>query len=108
MIQMKPNKNFVQKIALERICRLFELAEEEFEKKPEFAKKCIEFARKISTRNRARIPQELKQKFCKKCGAFLKNGKNCKIEKIEGLLKIKCLECNFERKTNPGKQKSRV
>ncbi|MDD5163756.1 MAG: ribonuclease P [Candidatus ainarchaeum sp.] len=96
---MKPNKNFVQKIALERIYRLFELAEEEFEKNPGFAKKCIEFARRISTRNKAKIPAELKQKFCKKCGAFLKNGKNCETEKIGCLVKIKCLECGFERKT---------
>ena len=96
---MKPNKKIVEKIALERIYRLFELAEQESEKNPVFSKKCIDFAKKISTRNRARIPAELKAKFCKKCGVFLKKGKNSEIEKQGNLLIVKCRECGFERKT---------
>lgn len=97
---MKANKNFVEKIALERIYRLFELAEEELEVHPERSKRYIELARKISTRNRARIPQELKTKFCKKCNSFLKEGKNCKIEKNK-FWTVKCLACKFERKIRP-------
>ncbi len=89
----------VQKISLERVYRLFELAEKEFPKHPERSKRYVELARKIGTKNRVTIPAELKTKFCKKCGAFLKKGKNSK-ETVSGkILEIKCLECGAVRKT---------
>ncbi len=75
------NKKFFEKIALERIYRLFGLAEKEFEKNPARSRHYIELARKISTRNRARIPQELKQSYCKKCNAFLLEGKKLRNRK---------------------------
>jgi len=99
---MKAGKRFVEKIALERIYRLFELAEKEIEKHPERSKRYIELARKIGTRNRVRVPQELKQKFCKKCNIALKKGKNAEIEKTKSFLIVKCKECGFERKIRPG------
>ncbi|MEM4262088.1 MAG: hypothetical protein QXI10_03935 [Candidatus Diapherotrites archaeon] len=58
-----------RKIGLERIYRLFELAEQEFEKKPERSKRYVEIAREISKKTKAKIPKELKQKFCKKCNS---------------------------------------
>lgn len=90
-------KGFVQKIALERIYRLFELAEQEFEKHPERSRRYVELARKISTRNRTRIPKELKEKFCKKCGAYLKKGKNAEIVFENGFERIVCKECGFKK-----------
>jgi len=96
---MPQNKKFFEKIALERIYRLFELAEQEFETHPERSAHYIGIARKVSTRNRARIPEELKASFCKKCNSLLKNGKNCETEKRGTLLCIRCKECGFERKT---------
>ncbi len=95
----KPNKNAIEQIALERIYRLFELAEAEFPKHNERSKRYIELARKIGTRNRARFPAELKTKFCKQCNAFLVKGKNAEISKHGSLVTVKCLECGFERKT---------
>lgn len=91
-------KNF-QKIALERIYRLFELAEQEFENHPERSRRYVQLARLIGTKNRAKIPKELKQKFCKKCGAFLKEGKNAELVKEGSLLAVRCKECGFARKT---------
>lgn len=96
-------KNKRKEIALERIHRLFELAEQEFEKKPERSKRYIELARKIGTRNRTVIPTELKKKFCKKCGAFLKKGQNAEQIQDKEILKIKCKECGHESK-KPAKQ----
>jgi len=92
------NKNKRKEIALERIHRLFELAEKEFEKNERRSKRYVELARKISTRNKAVIPKELKKKFCKKCGSFLKKGKNAEHATQKGLLKIRCKECGFEFK----------
>lgn len=90
-------KNFIEKIALERIYRLFELAEEEFENHSERSKRYVELARKISERNRARIPKELKDKFCKKCGTYLKKGKNAEIIIENGFERIVCKECGYSK-----------
>jgi len=91
-------KLVVKKIALERIYRLFELAERNFKKHPERSKRYIELARKIAMRYNVRIPFELKQKFCKKCNAFLKAGVNAKIRVSKHIIKVTCLECNYTRK----------
>ena len=96
MTRGKDKKNFIAKISLERIYRLFELAEAEKDKK--LAKRYVELARKIGTRNRVRIPQELKKKFCKKCGAFLKQGVNSKIRVTKSYLCITCEECGIVKK----------
>lgn len=89
------SKNKRREIALERIYRLFELAEAEFALHPERSKRYVELARKISTRNKAPIPAELKKRFCKKCGAFLVEGKNAEWKEIGPLIEIKCSECGF-------------
>ena len=87
----KPNKNQVEALALERIYRLFDLVDQE--KKPARAKRYIELARKISARNKARIPLELKKKFCKKCGSL-----RVKVRAEKAWALVKCLFCGFERK----------
>lgn len=96
----KKGQGFVEKIALERIYRLFELAGEEFEKHPGRSKRYVELAKKISERNRARIPQELKKKFCKNCGSYLKAGKNCIYRIKKSILKVSCKECGKTRLIN--------
>jgi ribonuclease P protein subunit RPR2 len=90
---MKPNKNLVQQIALERIFRLFELAEGEFAQHPERSKRYVELARKVGSRNNVTIPLELKKRFCKKCGSYLKKGANSEWAEKEKWLEIKCREC---------------
>ncbi len=92
------NKNKRKEIALERIYRLFEIAEQEFEKHPERSKRYVELARKIGTRNKAVIPSELKKQFCKKCGTFLVNGKNAEWKQKGTLVEIICLECEYKFK----------
>ncbi len=101
---MKPKK--IQILGLERIYRLFELAEKEFEKHPERSKRYIEIAREIVKKSRTRIPDELKTKFCKKCNAFLKEEKNSQIQKQNNMKIIKCLECGFTRKTGKKPKKT--
>ncbi len=92
------SKNLRKEIALERVCRLFELAEKEFEKKPERSKRYVELARKLSTRNKAPIPSALKKRFCKKCGAFLKQGKNAEWMDLGKMVEIECRECGYSFK----------
>ncbi|MAG18323.1 MAG: ribonuclease P [Candidatus Diapherotrites archaeon] len=87
----------MQQIGLERIYRLFELAEQELKKHPERSKRYIGIAIEIGKKTRARFPSELKTKYCKKCNAFL-NRTNSEIIKAGTLQTIKCKECGFERK----------
>jgi len=89
------SKNSRSKIALERVYRLFELAEQEFVLHPERSRRYVELARKISMRNKAPIPAELKKLFCKKCGAFLVKGKNAEEKAVGELVEIHCKECGF-------------
>lgn len=94
-------KNKLEQIALERIQRLFELAEKEFAHRPDRSNRYAEIAIKISTRNRVRIPLELKYKHCKKCKKFLKAGKNAELKKNEQWTEIHCLECGaFTKRRN--------
>lgn len=105
MKKHKDKKNFIAKISLERIYRLFELAGDEKDKKR--AKRYVELARKIATRNRVRIPQELKKSFCKKCGAFLKHGVNSKIRVSKNYIVVNCGECGNSRKIGVSKTKNK-
>ncbi|MDO8427781.1 MAG: ribonuclease P protein component 4 [Candidatus Diapherotrites archaeon] len=102
--QRAKTKNIVEQIALERIYRLFELAEQEFEHHKERSTRYVELARKIGTRNKVKIPKELKKQFCKNCGSFLKIGKNCKIRIMGTMMKITCNECKITRKTKIGSE----
>ncbi|MBI4210456.1 MAG: ribonuclease P [Candidatus Diapherotrites archaeon] len=88
----------MQELGTERIWRLFELAEHEFGAHPERSKRYVEIARGVSKKLRARIPDTLKTKFCKKCGAFFGQG-NSKITRTATWAVVKCLECGHERKT---------
>ena len=78
-----------QKIALERIYRLFELAEGN----EEYSKRYVELAKRIGEKTRTQIPKELKIKYCKKC-----NSLNVKQTKQKPFLIVKCEECGHEKK----------
>ena len=88
-----------QVIGLERIYRLFELAEKELEVHPERSKRYVQLAREISKKVRARMPDELKTRFCKKCNSFLKENFNSGLRKEGAVTIVKCLVCGFERRT---------
>lgn len=84
-----------REIAVERVRRLFELADEVHDENPERAKRYIERAREIAQKERARIPSHLKRRFCDECGAYLVPGKNARVrlrpEKEH--VSVRCLEC---------------
>ena len=91
-------KTAAEELARERIYRLFELADDEFLRQPETSNRYVELAIKIGTRNRCRIPVELKTSYCKKCHCFLKNEKNCTIAKKANWVEIHCQNCDFDFK----------
>ena len=96
MRKVSKKPDWQQKIAKERIQFLLDLAEKEFKKHPERAKRYVELARKIGLRYNIRFPKELKRKFCKKCSILLIPSVTSRIRlnSREKNLIIKCLNCN--------------
>lgn len=80
-------------IADSRILELFRLADRKFEKDPQLAKRYVAIARKISMKYNAKIPSEFKRKFCKKCGSYLRQGKNVTVRIKNSHMVYHCHEC---------------
>lgn len=89
---MKSKKN-EKKIAKERIEKLFEMAEKEFNQNKDLSNHYVNLARKISMKTNTPIPSKFKKQFCKKCYKYLKPGINCRIRTYKGKIIITCLEC---------------
>ncbi|MBT4597113.1 MAG: ribonuclease P [Candidatus Diapherotrites archaeon] len=83
--------NAKQKLALERIYRLFELATKT--KDASLQKRYVSLAKKIGERVNVSIPTELKQTFCKKCYSM-----NVKPEKKAPFLIVSCKDCKTVKK----------
>ncbi|RLE51929.1 MAG: ribonuclease P [Candidatus Methanomethylicota archaeon] len=69
----------IKDIAVQRIDRLFKLAESVFLSSPELANRYVALARRISMRCRVRIPKKWRRRYCHYCGAFLWPGVNCRV-----------------------------
>ena len=82
-------------LVLERIRRLFALAEKEFAKHPERSRRHAETIKKLSMRHNARIPAEIRRRICKECHAFLVPGRNCSVRTSvkQRAIVVTCLEC---------------
>lgn len=93
--KVKPKPEWQNKIARERIKKLFDEAKEAFEKHPDRSHRYVEMARKLSMRYNITIPRELKRKFCKHCYKFLVSGKNAqtRTRSAQQAVIVKCLEC---------------
>ena len=84
-----------QKLALERIYRLFELAKEN----DKYAKRYLQLAKRIGEKCRVSIPHELKIQYCKKCYST-----NVKKTTQGKLLIAECLDCKTQRKHRLAKE----
>jgi ribonuclease P protein subunit RPR2 len=72
--------------------RLFVLADAAKEQHPQRSDRYVQIARRISTRNRVRMPRALKHLFCKHCGCFLPPGKK-RVRLLHGIIISTCLSC---------------
>ena len=86
-----------QKIALERIYRLFELAikmqQSGREDKETYVKRYLSLAKRIGEKVTVSIPKDLQKIYCKKCSSLEVN----KLEK-KPFLEVKCNKCGFIKK----------
>ena len=90
---MRRDKFEERKIALERILKLYALAEKGGKYETSYLKR----AKEISKHYLVPLPLELKRKTCKKCFSLLRPGKNCIIRISRKLVIVKC-GCGAVRK----------
>ncbi len=79
-----------RKIAGERIEKLFSLAESSSQK---LADSYVDLARKISMKVNLRLPSSIKRRFCKNCGAYFRQGVNCRVRTRNGKVIYYCFNC---------------
>lgn len=89
----KKGKNLAKDLAMERIQRLFELADAEYSSNSNRSDSYVSLARKIGMRYLVRFPRELKVRYCKKCESYLVPGNNCRIRLKGRYMTITCLKC---------------
>ena len=85
-----------RELARERIEKLFALADEYFDKKPQLANRYVDLAKRIGMKCRVKIPPHLKMRICKQCGSFLVSGANSRVRTRpdgKGRVVITCLNC---------------
>lgn len=88
-----------QKIAEERIRRLFELADlrvsEDRQDGKELADRYVELAREIGMKYNVSIPGELRKRYCHECLSFLKPGYNSRVRvnSKNSTVNYQCGEC---------------
>lgn len=88
-----------QKIALERIYRLVELAK----KNEKYSKRYISIAKEIGKKMRVKIPRELKERYCKKCDST-----KVSTTTKKPFLIVKCEECGQEKRYGTKKPKNQA
>lgn len=82
-----------KRIAQERIEVLFNRAEFFQPEDPELADRCVELARRISMRQRVRIPRKLRRRYCRRCHAYLVPGVNMRVRVHRGHVIVTCNRC---------------
>ena len=95
MKRRTPKDKHQQKtIALERIHRLFQLADQyALENRMPFADRYVTIARNISMKYLVPIPKEYKRRFCKHCYKYLLPGVNARIRINKGKIVTSCIRC---------------
>jgi ribonuclease P protein subunit RPR2 len=95
-----------QRIALERISILFELAREVFVEEPELAQRYVDLARKIGMHYKVRLPAEYRRMICRHCKSFILPGVNCRVrvqQRRRPHLVVTCLNCGEHMRIPIGK-----
>ncbi|SRR3972149_6755962 len=83
----------VVRLCRQRIEKLFLQAEEAFDESKDLAKRYVSLARKISTKYKVYIPNNLKRRYCKNCGNYLKPGRNCRVRNTNSKIVYFCTDC---------------
>ncbi len=97
---MKKNADLIERIAIERMDRLFELAEAKTKTDTKdaerLARKYTSILKQISLHYRIRMPKRYADRLCEECGRVLISGIDCTVRSSGGYLVYKCM-CGAEK-----------
>ncbi|MBI3412922.1 MAG: ribonuclease P [Candidatus Aenigmarchaeota archaeon] len=84
-----------KELALERVNRLFELAEEARIEKTGMENRYVELARQMAMHYKVGMPRELRTRFCRSCGSYLSPGSTSTVRTraAKRAVVIKCNKC---------------
>ena len=82
-----------KRIARERIAELFRQADLSYKENPAWSHRCVYLARKIAMRQRIRIEERFRRRFCHHCYRYLVPGVNLRVRVTRGRVVMTCLEC---------------
>ncbi|MBS7649618.1 ribonuclease P [Candidatus Bathyarchaeota archaeon] len=86
----------IREVAINRIKRLFNLAIEMFDERPDLSQRYIEIARKIAMRTRTHLPKENRLLICRYCKRFILPGVTSRVRiqpRREPHIVTTCLYC---------------
>jgi len=85
--KLNPNK------AVPLMQQILDKARSVFDKDKSLAKKYARKARRVSLKNKVKMPPHLKRQVCKNCSALLVPGKNLRVRTRNGHVVYYCLDC---------------
>lgn len=95
-------RDYIRELALERIKRLVNLAEQVKHTEPELANRYGALALMLARKARMHYPNFLKARVCRRCGAWLTPGVGGRVRvKARGKMKyiaVTCLKCGYTRR----------
>ncbi|MGP8329451.1 MAG: ribonuclease P protein component 4 [Methanosarcinaceae archaeon] len=94
MTRKRKQKSLIRDLAVQRIERLFELADNEFGQNPKRSDRYVYLARRIGMRYRVRFPSKLKRMICKHCRSYLVPGSSARVRLRKRYITVTCLRCN--------------
>lgn len=86
----------IQRIARQRIQKLFFLAREAYHEDLSLAQRYVDMARKIAMTAKIRLPREYRCQVCRHCKSFILPGVSCRVRtkhQREPHMVITCLKC---------------
>jgi RNase P subunit RPR2 len=84
----------IQKIAIERMWRLDELAAENVQEHPARARRYVQLIRGLSTRFRVPIPMQVRNRFCKTCENYWIDGVSVTRRITHHTMNMNCKICH--------------
>lgn len=87
------NKFQEREVAVERIRKLFGMAEEHASETQQLSDRYVRLARRIAMRYQVSIPRELRRRICRSCEGILIPGRTARVRIGSGRVAITCLRC---------------
>ena len=110
-----PSKKFykrkaqdAEKIAKERIGLLFSMAKDEFASgRADLANRYSLLANRLAMKVNLSMPEKYRKQSCKKCFAYLVQGKNAsvRLNSEKKMIELKCFSCGFTRRWGYSRRK---